>query len=78
MLRNTLGPLYTPKQAEAALTKIGMHVNTRAQDLSLEQFVALAWALQEEAKATEDAKAADALRALKDANAEGALQKGAA
>lgn len=61
MLRNTLAPLYSREQAEAALGALGLRPDARAQDLSLEQFVALAWQLhgQDAAAAAEGLGAAD-------------------
>lgn len=47
MLRNTLQPLYTSQQVEAALTAGGIRVDARAQDLSPPQFAALHQQLHE-------------------------------
>eukprot|EP00775_Hariotina_reticulata_P010380 gene10380-10538_t len=41
MLRNTLQPLYTAKQVEAALSEASIRPDARAQDLSVEQFAAV-------------------------------------
>jgi len=41
MLRNTLQPLYTARQVEAALGSAGIRPDARAQDLSVEQFAAV-------------------------------------
>lgn len=47
MLRNTLQPLYTTQQVEAALSAGGIRVDARAQDLSPPQFAALHQQLHE-------------------------------
>ncbi|KAF5832477.1 S-adenosyl-L-methionine-dependent methyltransferase [Dunaliella salina] len=47
MLRNSLQPAYTPAEVEAGLTKVGLSPRARAQELSLEQHVALAHALDQ-------------------------------
>ncbi|EFJ52243.1 hypothetical protein VOLCADRAFT_103245 [Volvox carteri f. nagariensis] len=39
-MRNSLQPLYGAEQVEAALSECGLNADSRAQDLSLEQFVA--------------------------------------
>lgn len=48
MMRNTLQPLYTPQQVEAALQKAGVRPDARAQDLDVEQFAAVYNNLQAE------------------------------
>ncbi|WIA09306.1 hypothetical protein OEZ85_008713 [Tetradesmus obliquus] len=48
MMRNTLQPLYTPQQVEAALQKAGVRPDARAQDLNVEQFAAVYNNLQAE------------------------------
>ncbi|KAG2426295.1 hypothetical protein HXX76_013052 [Chlamydomonas incerta] len=44
-MRNSLTPLYSSPEVESALAACGLNVDARAQDLTLEQFVALAWQL---------------------------------
>lgn len=47
VVRNSLRPLYEPGQVAAALRAAGLSEDARAQDLTLAQFGALAWALAE-------------------------------
>lgn len=47
MLRNTLQPLYSTQQVEAALAAIGVRADARAQDLRPDQFAALYKQLQQ-------------------------------
>ncbi|GLC33506.1 hypothetical protein PLESTB_000082500 [Pleodorina starrii] len=44
-MRNSVQPLHTSDQVEAALAACGLNVDARAQDLTLEQFVSLSWQL---------------------------------
>ncbi|GFR49016.1 hypothetical protein Agub_g11037 [Astrephomene gubernaculifera] len=44
-MRNSLQPLHSPEQVEAALSACGLSADARAQDLTLPQFVDLAWQL---------------------------------
>jgi 16S rRNA A1518/A1519 N6-dimethyltransferase RsmA/KsgA/DIM1 with predicted DNA glycosylase/AP lyase activity len=46
VVRNALRPLYEPADVAAGLAAVGLSEDARAQDLTLEQFGALAWALQ--------------------------------
>ncbi|KXZ54550.1 hypothetical protein GPECTOR_4g615 [Gonium pectorale] len=48
-MRNSVQPLYSPEQVERALLGCGLSADARAQDLTLQQWVALAWALQAQA-----------------------------
>lgn len=41
MLRNTLQPLYSPREVEQALEGVGARIDARAQDLDFKQFAAL-------------------------------------
>ncbi|KAL4434460.1 hypothetical protein ABPG75_000901 [Micractinium tetrahymenae] len=45
VVRNSLRPLYEPAQVAAALQAAGLSEDARAQDLTLQEFGALAWAL---------------------------------
>eukprot|EP00887_Chlorella_sp_A99_P004463 scaffold30.g4463.t1 len=45
VLRNALQPLYGREQVAAALAEAGLSSEARAQDLTLQQFADLAWAL---------------------------------
>ncbi len=45
MMRNSLQPMYSSADAEAALQRCGLRMDSRAQDLSVDQFVAFHWAL---------------------------------
>ncbi|KAG2490681.1 hypothetical protein HYH03_010848 [Edaphochlamys debaryana] len=46
-MRNSLQPLASAEQVQAALAACGLNVDARAQDLTLDQFVALSWRLHE-------------------------------
>lgn len=46
VLRNSLQPMYGTAEVAVALEAAGLGQEARAQDLSLEQFAALAWALE--------------------------------
>lgn len=46
VMRNSLQPLYDPVQVSAALSALGLNPDARAQDLTLEDFVHLAWEVQ--------------------------------
>ena len=46
MMRNSMQPLHSSVEVEAALTACGLRPDARAQDLSVEQFARLAWELQ--------------------------------
>lgn len=48
MVRNCLKPLYLPEQVVAALEACGLSPETRAQDLTVDQFAHLHWALHEQ------------------------------
>ncbi|KAI8477068.1 MAG: S-adenosyl-L-methionine-dependent methyltransferase [Monoraphidium minutum] len=45
MMRNSMQPMYTSQQVEAALEEVKVRKDARAQELSAEQFVQLHWAL---------------------------------
>ena len=45
MVRNALRPMHEPGEVAAALQAAGLPTETRAQDLTLQQFATLAWAL---------------------------------
>ncbi|GAB4815735.1 hypothetical protein N2152v2_002781 [Parachlorella kessleri] len=46
VIRNSLQPLYPGSQVSTALGALGLSVDARAQDLTLDDFVRLAWQLQ--------------------------------
>ncbi len=46
-LRNALQPLVSGEEAAAALAAAGLGADARAQELCLDEFVNLAWALNE-------------------------------
>lgn len=46
VLRNSLQPLHSAGQVGAALAALGLSADARAQDLTLDDFVRLAWELQ--------------------------------
>lgn len=56
VIRNSLRPMHDPADVTAALAVAGLNPETRAQDLTLAEFGALAWALH--ASATEGAASA--------------------
>ena len=45
VVRNALRPMHEPGEVAAALQAAGLPTETRAQDLTLQQFATLAWAL---------------------------------
>ncbi|GLI59942.1 hypothetical protein VaNZ11_001994 [Volvox africanus] len=47
-MRNSLQPLHSSNQVEAALAGCGLNVDARAQNLTLEQFVTLSWRLHQQ------------------------------
>ena len=47
--RNSLRPLWEPADVAVALRAAGLNEDARAQDLTLAEFGALAWALQRQA-----------------------------
>ena len=46
VVRNALRPMHEPAEVAAALAEGGLSVDARAQDLTLQQFVDLAWRLE--------------------------------
>lgn len=57
-MRNSLQPLYSSGQVAAALAAAGLAPEARAQDLTLADFVALAWQLQGSPRAGAEGAAA--------------------
>lgn len=67
VVRNSLRPLWEPADVAAALRAAGLNEDARAQDLTLAEFGALAWALPQQAGGSgPDGGSADAAQAEAD------------